>query len=180
MTCIIGFVDKGKVYIGGDSVASNGYLKLLRTDKKVFHNGPMIFGFTTSFRMGQLLEHKLKIPKQTEKQSDYCYLCTTFIDAVVECLTESQFAEVDNNVAKGGTFLLGYRGRLYRIDADFQVGESVNGYDAIGSGENLALGALSALEDYIISPEGRIEKALKAAEKFSTTVSGPFNIIKEQ
>jgi ATP-dependent protease HslVU (ClpYQ) peptidase subunit len=62
MTCIVGMVENGKVYIGGDSAGVSGFDYHIREDQKVFQNGDMIFGFTSSFRMGQLLQYSLKIP----------------------------------------------------------------------------------------------------------------------
>ena len=42
MTAIVGLVDNGHVYMGGDSAAVNTYSLSLRVraDTKVFHNGP--------------------------------------------------------------------------------------------------------------------------------------------
>ena len=61
MTCIVGMVDgQGTVYIGADSLAAGGYQKTIRKDAKVFTNGIAVMGYTSSFRMGQLLRYKLK------------------------------------------------------------------------------------------------------------------------
>ena len=40
MTCIVGFVDKKNdcVYIGADSLGSNGYTKSVQSQPKVFRN----------------------------------------------------------------------------------------------------------------------------------------------
>lgn len=63
MTCIVGLVDQGNVWIGGDSAGVGGYDLMLRADQKVFRNGDFLMGFTSSFRMGQLLRYKLSPPK---------------------------------------------------------------------------------------------------------------------
>ena len=52
MTCIVGLVENGKVYIGGDSAGVAGLDVRMRSDEKVFTKGNMIFGYTSSFRMG--------------------------------------------------------------------------------------------------------------------------------
>jgi len=44
---------------------------------------------------------------------------------------------MDKGQEAGGTFLVGYRGRLFRVDSDYQVGESVNNYCAVGCGADL-------------------------------------------
>lgn len=62
--------------------------------------------------------------------------------------------------------------RLFRFDPNYQVTEYVDEYTAIGSGEEIALGALAAT---VGEPtKQRIEKALLAAEKFDCGVQGPF------
>lgn len=58
MTCIIGYKDikNERVYIGADSLCSNDHSRAIRSDPKFFkYNESIIFGFTTSYRMGQLL-----------------------------------------------------------------------------------------------------------------------------
>lgn len=51
MTAIVGLVEKGNVYIGGDSAGVAGLSISIRGDEKVFKVGPFIMGFTSSFRM---------------------------------------------------------------------------------------------------------------------------------
>ncbi len=177
MTCIVGWIEDNKVTMGGDSAASKGYEIQIRTAPKVFIKDNMIFGFTTSFRMRQLIQYSLKIPEQSQKIGDYEYLCSTFIDALIKCLERGKFAEVDNNVIKGGTFLLGYKGSLYCISRDFQVGKSSKNFDACGCGKDYALGALEATKDIKISSSIRIRKALEVASEFSGAVAAPFNIL---
>lgn len=173
MTCIVGLVDKGNVYMGGDSAGVAGLSITVRSDEKVFQNGPFLMGFTTSFRMGQLLRYKFDPPKQTVGTDDYQYMVTDFIDAVRKCFSHNGFGNMgdrSNNV--GGTFMVGYNGVLYTVDNDFQVGIPQKGYDSIGCGCDLALGALHATANK--SAKDRVEAALEAAAAFSGGVCAPF------
>jgi ATP-dependent protease HslVU (ClpYQ) peptidase subunit len=173
MTCIVGLVDKGNVYIGGDSAGVSGLSVTVRGDEKVFTNGPFIMGFTTSFRMGQILRYKFDPPKQTVSQDDMKYLVTDFIDAVQKCFTDSSFG----SKTTGGTFLLGYKGKLYKIDSDYQVGIPTKAFDACGCGSELALGALYASTGK--KPEDRVRGALEAASIFNAGVLPPFTIVSQ-
>ena len=56
MTCITGMVRNGHVYMAGDLMGSNGFTGRVYPDSKVFTNGDFIVGYTSSFRMGQILE----------------------------------------------------------------------------------------------------------------------------
>lgn len=177
MTCIVGYVDKGDVYIGADSAGVGGGFTTERADEKVFIKENMIFGFTSSFRMGQIIRYCLKIPEHSSKKTDYDYLCTDFIDALMKCFKEKEFAHIEHNVSRGGVFLLGYRGNLYQIEGDYQVGKNNKNYDSCGCGFWLALGALCALEDVKAPPRVKIDRALKSAEEFSSGVRRPFNVL---
>lgn len=178
MTCIVGIQHKGSVWIGGDSAGCAGLSMVLREDEKVFISGEFIYGFTSSFRMGQLIRYKFKAPKQKVSETDFGYLCTTYMDALIKCFKDNGFATVNNNSVEGGTFLVGYKGKLYEIEDDFQVGKSLVNYDSCGCGVNYALGALFITQDCEIKPKMRIELALDAASFFSTSVCGPYNILK--
>lgn len=173
MTCIVGVADGENVWIGGDSAGVAGFAVTVRADTKVFVNGPMVFGFTSSFRMGQLLRHSLSIPKHYEDETDK-WLCTTFINAVRQCLKDGGYATTKDGAERGGIFLFGYKGRLYEVDSDFQVGEPVAQYAAVGCGDEYAHGNLFSSTG---KPEQRITQALEAAAHFSCGVSGPFHIV---
>jgi len=177
MTCIVGLVDGGEIYIGGDSAGISGFDLRLRKDSKVFVKDEMIFGFTSSFRMGQILRYNFSIPPHIPKKDDYTYLCTDFIDSLIACFKEKGYARVNNQEITGGTFLVGYKSNLYRIDNDFQVGMTRDRYDACGCGENYALGALRAMEGKIKDPKDIIMNALSVAEYFSCGVCTPFTIL---
>ena len=65
MTAIVGLVDGGTVWIGGDSFASGGCYRYPDTplERKVFVRCEMLIGVTGPSRMTQLLEHVLEVPK---------------------------------------------------------------------------------------------------------------------
>jgi len=175
MTCIAGVVDNGKVYLSGDSAGVGGWNLDVRADRKVFTNGSFIFGFTTSFRMGQLIQYSFRPPKRYDDTDVMAYMVTEFIDALRGCLKNGGFARKDAEVEAAGGFLVGYQGRLFNIESDYQVGESVCGYHAIGCGDSFAKGALFATVGG--QPIDRLTLALKAAESHSAGVRGPFHYV---
>lgn len=174
MTCIAGLVHKGKVYIGGDSAGVYGLGLVVRSDEKVFRRGEFLMGFTSSFRMGQLLRFSLECKQQTDKD-DYAFMCTKFIDAVRACLKAGGYATMKDGAESGGGFLVGYRGSLYEVCSDYQVGILADGYAAIGCGEAIAQGSLYSTAK--MPPKQRILTALRAAERHSAGVRGPFLVM---
>ena len=175
MTCIVGLVDNGKIYMGGDSAGVAGLDMYGRADQKVFRVDKFVMGFTDSFRMGQLLRYDLKPPKMYPDADIYKYMVTEFIDEVRLCLKRGGYASKKDETERGGTFLVGYSGRLFRIEGDYQVGETILPFSACGCGQSFALGSLYSTEAWT-NPTKRIEKALSAAQEFSAGVREPFNI----
>lgn len=181
MTCIVGIAHGGEVFIGGDSAGVNSSLSITsRVDEKVFRNGPYLIGYTSSFRMGQLLRFMLKVPKRDPDVSAFEHMVTSFIPAVRQCFAEGGYTWKEDDMVFGGEFLVGYDGHLFHVECDFQVGEANHGYDACGCGHDLALGSLFSTEAVWshnkekLPPDMRIEMALRAAAEFSAGVRSPF------
>lgn len=178
MTCIVGVADKGRVVIGGDSAGVAGYDLSIRGDEKVFRNGPYLMGFAGSFRMGQLLHHAFEPPYPPDAKRLDKFMVTDFIDGVRGCLEAGGWLRTKHERERGGFFLVGVRGQLFRIESDFQVGRDVNGYVALGCGDNLALGSLHATADMQdVDARDRVRWALEAAAFHSAGVAAPFVIL---
>jgi hypothetical protein len=178
MTCIVSLIDNGTVYMGGDSAGVAGLSISIRADEKVFVNGPFLMGFTTSFRMGQLLRYKFTPPNQLSDKTDMAFMVTDFIDSVRDCFGQNGFGKTsEKTYNEGGTFLVGYKNNLYHIDSDFQVGQTVCGYDSVGCGASIALGSLHSTVGK--NPRDRVRMALEAAAAHSAGVAAPFLIIRQ-
>ena len=181
MTCIVGYSLKGKVYIGGDSasVNVNTYGLTVRRDPKVFQNGVCIMGFTTSWRMGDLLRHALVVPERHPDEDIDKWMRTTFINAVRDCLKSGGYAEKEKEKEAGGSFLVGYAGRLFAVYDDYQVEESVDPYNAVGCGSDYAKGAMAAMIqlESVGDPEQMIRVALGIVERNCAGVRAPFTVV---
>jgi len=186
MTCVVGIADNGKVWMGADSAAVSGWDTRVSTVPKVFHRGKFLIGYTTSFRMGQLLQYKLDIIDLETQISQYEtlieFMVDHFVPEIQTLFSENGFSKIDNNVEQGGTFLVGLRGELFTIHSDYQVQNCIPPYDAIGCGANYALGALyitykTNSSGNVIRPERIIKESLQAAATFSNGVEKPFNVL---
>lgn len=174
MTCIVGLVHRGAVYMGADSAGVGpGWDHRVRIDRKIYRNGEFLIGFTTSWRMGQLLGYAFRPPALPEGKDFFAYLVTDFIDAARICLKAGGYAERVNEGERSGDFLVATRGRIFRVGGDYQVGENAMGFDACGCGDQAALGNLLATKH--LKPEPRLKLALEAAEMLSAGVRGPFH-----
>lgn len=176
MTCVVTLRHEGRIYMGCDSAGVGGYSRANRLDPKIYRVGDMLIGFTTSFRMGQLLGYSLTLPRHHADVSMETYMATAFITAVRDCLKAGGWAEKEKEQERGGTFLVAYKARIFSVFSDYQVGENAEPYAAVGCGEDLALGSLYTSASSAYSPRERVELALRAAAAFSAGVHPPFRI----
>lgn len=182
MTCIVGLVEKGVVWMGGDTCGSDGWASETFVGSKVFTNGPFLLGYTSSFRYGQLMQNGLAMNRVWLESDLEHYMRTTFIDCLRNSLKAGGWSTTKDGRELGGDCLIGVQGRLFHIQEDYAVIESRARYDACGSGYLVAKGALAALHDanVALDPEAMLTLALRAAEKHVAGVRAPFNIIKQE
>lgn len=175
MTCIVGYTNGKTVWMGGDSAGTAGnFNQRIRADKKVFVKGEFIIGFCGSFRMGDLLKYTLQLPEANDVSDPDAFMVNQFVDSLRNCLEEES--------KKGGekllpSILVGFRGRLYNIESDYQCGRPEDGYDAVGSGSSVAVGAMHGSR-HLTSPRKRITDALAAAARNDAAVRPPFHVLK--
>lgn len=176
MTIVVGVRWKGTVIIGADSAGTADYQLVVRQDRKVFEVGPYVLGFCGSFRMGQLLAHAFKPAPPPRRGRDLeRFMVVDFVDGLRAALKTGGWARTTNGQEEGGIFLVGVRGRLFHVEADYQVGEPRDDYDAVGSGADVARGALFAGRSF--KPMHRVRLALRAAERHNAGCRGPFHIL---
>lgn len=175
MTCIVGIEHAGRVTIGGDSAGISGLDITIRADTKVFRTGAYVMGFTTSYRMGQILRYRLN-PRKPDGRNVDRFMATAFVDSVRKCLKEYGWMGEDDHRDSGGTFLVGVGGHLYAIHSDFQIERAADGYNAVGCGQGLALGSLHTTSELDMEADDRVARALTAAAHHSAGVCAPYII----
>ncbi len=176
MTCIVGLVEDKKVYMGGDSMVT-GYVTQIMTFRKVFKHNNCIIGYSGSVRMCNLLQYAFTVPEHSDGVSVEQYLTTTFVDALRTLMKDAGNAtKVNEQEGSTGFFLIGYRGRLFKISSDYSLTEVAEGFDAVGSGSDVALGAMYATKQMSLKPKKRIELALEAASHLCWGVGEPFYV----
>lgn len=172
MTCIVGLVQNEKVYIGSDSAMSSsddGLVSIVKT-AKIVKKGNYIIGSSGSVRFNNLIHDELDRDK-------------TF--KTINELIEELFKILDrNSTSFMGDFrqcngiLVGLNGNLYKLHPDYGYNLFADGFTAIGSGSQVAIGVLNSLkeiESYTnIESQERINIALNSAAKYIGSVSEPF------
>jgi hypothetical protein len=189
MTCIVGIAYSNKVYLGSDSLGSgNGVKQVYITPKLVkldifekrdltLTKIPLGIGYTTSYRMGDLLRYNFTPPPIEHDEDENEYLVKDFIPELIKCFDDHSFARTKEGTKSGGNFLVGLRKRLFHVQEDFSVLEPSCGYTAVGSGQEFAMGALYAYRRTATEPEKSVVGAIRAATEFCTTVGGTVDCI---
>jgi ATP-dependent protease HslVU (ClpYQ) peptidase subunit len=187
MTCIVALSDGKTVWLGGDAAGTTGDEISIRSDAKVSvqYSGGVFWGigFTTSYRMGQLIRYHVTLPKVTsaDKTDLFKYVVTKFIPHLRTVLSDGGFASLSEGTEEGGQFILALLGKIFMIDSDFQVGAPIENFYAVGSGGSCAKGALHGLQQFKeskqIAPERQVLAALKTSENFCASVRAPFTIV---
>jgi hypothetical protein len=181
MTCIAALVQDGTIWMGGDSAGTDWDFSLQTgSESKVWLNGPLIFGACGSFRVAQLLRWHLTIPVPDPDGELLEYMTGSLVDAMRDCLTAggslTTWQDTATEELTESGLLIGYAGRIFEVYEDFGIGEYVDGFASIGCGSGYALGSLFATPNQ--KPRKRLLTALKAGERYSGGVRGPFVIEK--
>jgi len=170
-TCIAALATEDAVFVGADSCGANGQHAASYRAPKVFETAGMLVGGTGSFRMLQILEHSLDLdpPEEGLRQ----WVCTSFVDAVRQALSDGGWAKEYDGRERGGRFIVARGGRFFRVQSDFSVLEPLEDFTAVGCGAAYALGSLNETEG---DPSTRLERALATSSEFSPGVRPPFTI----
>jgi len=169
MSCVVGLLKDGKLYMGSDGRASTDTGEkrpIIAT--KLFWNNDFLIGFAGSVRTGQLLKQEyFEVPADV----------SDLPDAIREHLQHKGSLAIseDQLSVQNCNFLVGFYGKLYEILTDFQINEVYGDYLAIGSGSNWAMGSLYTSKR-VKSGEKRVLIALKAASQFDAACGPPYSI----
>jgi ATP-dependent protease HslVU (ClpYQ) peptidase subunit len=181
MTCIVGLIDNGITYMGGDSRSTCNGMKSHIEQRKVFKvsGTSAIMGFSGSVRDMNLLTYAENlIDKRDEPNIDEKYIVTKFVPNLIQLFSINHRNETDKGVSSFNSYmLLAYKNKIWMIEGNYAILSIVNNYQAIGSGTCEALGSLYTTEKTNINCIERIHLALQAASKFCTSVGAPYYII---
>lgn len=169
MTCIIGLVEDGTVYMGGDSRLNFGGSIETHPRGKLLRKGELLIGTCGLSITRNLVEHVMVVPERPDDISDETYIVAHVI-AVLHDLMHTHSLDFSESGA-----IIGYRQQVYRVSSDYSVTTNMHGVYCIGSGESLALGAMTALKD-ILPPTARILRALEIASEFNDGCAPPFYV----
>lgn len=181
MTCVVGMVDQENrvQYLASDSLYSDGQRAAVGRVEKVFQAGPYLIGFCGNPRAIQLLRYNTILPDPPRDESLLMgFMASKFISHVRTLFnTAGLVLKGDGVMEQLGDMqvMVVVRGHIYVIWADMQVEETAEDYNAMGSGEDIALGSLYSTDGE--EAESRIRMAIAAAGHHCESVGGPVNFL---
>ena len=178
MTCIIGILDKNKIYFGSDSQATyeNNLGKIVLKSPKIFKVKNYLVGACGSPIMMNVLMHHVKWP-DPPKTNIFNFVSEQIIPLVKDGL--SRRGNIYGSLPPATQILIGVSSTLVTIDTNTQQYEVKELYHAIGGGSISALGSLhtSTKIDPGMDPKKRIKLALETSAKYNCGVSKPWKIL---
>lgn len=148
MTTIVAVQRKGDVEFAADSQMTYGNLKSPDSFRKVFANGPVVFGFAGSVRAANVLRFMdvPALPKKRLNRNDLeRWVVTDLVPAMQDALETGNAMEIHNNeVDSYSRVLVSVQGSVYEIGSNFSVTRESSGVYSVGSGSDFALGAMAA------------------------------------
>lgn len=177
MTCIVAVTDGTSVHMAGDLMGSDGFTKKVYKKSKVFIKDDFIIGYTSSFRMGQLLEYSWLPPLRSTDQTDDEYIYQNVVDSFIQLFKDNDYGCKKDCELETGEFLFGYKGRLFYHQGNHSLLE--NHSFAIGAGCYHAEGALQILTHYgsLGSYERMLGMCIGVASQFVMDVSEDYTYL---
>jgi ATP-dependent protease HslVU (ClpYQ) peptidase subunit len=180
VTCVVALVDRGKIYMGADSAGStaSGHIRT-RIDKKVFMVGDLMFGICGSFRLRDILQYHTAFAKYNAKlYTPLEYVNHEIVSKVRDTFKSNGFTRIENNEEEfDGSFIVGFKKKIFEVECDFQAAEVAEPYLAIGSGGDRAHASFSTTSHIKgITPIERVQLALQVAADGNAFVRPPFYI----
>jgi len=169
MTCIVGLLHRGVMWMGGDSAATTESGDLdIRAEPKVVRNKHYLIGGAGSPRVIDIVQNIQDFPSPPKKNLRR-FMINEFVPIICKHLIEQKCKDP-------GDLLIAARNELFLVGCDFQVGQNVEPFYAIGAGGSYAFGSLYSTDG--MAPKKRVLLALQAAERYHGTVRGPFRILR--
>jgi ATP-dependent protease HslVU (ClpYQ) peptidase subunit len=166
MTTLVAIQGDGWTVLGCDSRLSddNGRFSIAKEEKIVDNNGILIAG-SGSTRAINILHYGYPQPKPTASEDLNNFMTRKFIPEMRKHFSEGGIdMKGDENVSKNeGGFLVSVKGQIFAVQEDYSWDTDISNVYVMGSGGDVALGALAALGVQKVKTPEQAEKIIRKA-----------------
>jgi ATP-dependent protease HslVU (ClpYQ) peptidase subunit len=183
MTTLVAIQGDGWSVMGCDSRLSDesGRFQVSKTPKIVDNNGILIAGSGSS-RTANVLHYGYVQPKPTVKEDLNAFMSRKFIPEMRKQFIDAGIdMKEDGDIAQNeGGFLISVKGQIFSIAEDYSWDTDIRNVYVMGSGGDIALGAMAALDVQKVKTakeaETIIRKAIGYAIDYDMYCSKPIHI----
>lgn len=185
MTTIVAVQGNGWSVVGWDSrVSDDG--RIYKTGKgwsKVVKNNGWLLGAAGDVRAINILAHSFRAPKpKSDVRGVWLdrFVTAEFIPVLREIFDREGYVSGKRSGAEehGAEIIACVNGCVYEIASDWSWCHDERGLYAVGTGAEIALGALSVLSfDDVVSAREVVLRALKVACEFDSNTAPPFRVV---
>ena len=170
MTTIVAIQYPNKVVMGADSqtTGESGTIYRHESVKKIVANGKFLIAGSGDASPSDICQYvwEAPTPRGVEWNDLYKFMITKAMPSLKQCFKDADYkSDSDSSFS----FLFAIGGEVFDVSEDFSVLKKQNGIYGIGSGSNVAIGA--------IQQGATIERALEIAAENDAYTSGPFDFV---
>lgn len=182
MTTIVAVQGQGWAVIAGDSRATSERIYSLADTGKIVDHGEIIIASCGDLRGANLLAHAFRPPALNGTTDLDEWITVKFIPALRKCFETHGYERKENEVASNeNEILIAVRGVIYEIGDDYSWVRDRSGLYGLGSGGDIALGALGILNANLSdTPEeaaGIASLAIEVASRFDPGTGRPVSVL---
>lgn len=148
--------------------------------EKAIYNKRFLFGVCGNLRSAQVAQKAVDLRYSTDIPAEEVVSDVIIPNMMAQMEAEKTLWQKEGVAYADIGFVVCIDGRIFTIDGDMCYIEIDADYYADGSGGRFALGALSAMEAFEMSPRSRILMALKPAVDYGVGVFPPIKIINSE
>ena len=169
--------------MASDSMSVVGWTANGVATPKLWRVGPFLMGGSGELRAQQIVRYELEAHIRADPTARWEglseatveeYLVRSLVPTLRTILSMRNRLKNDAGLEfSDNHFLIAWRSRLFTIWGDFGVEAVPDGYGAVGSARDIALGALAITAD--MPPKGRLRLVMETAHKHNMGVRPPFD-----
>lgn len=183
MTTIAAVQGNGWAVVGYDSRVTDDsrVYTLPKNSGKMVENGPFLLGAAGDMRAINLLGHVLKPPTPpsfAEEEDLDAFISQKFVPTVKKCFDEAQYGEKGE---QDSHIIAVVQGVVYDIGSNYDWCRDVEGFYAVGTGAQFALGALYSTvvgkKRTLAAVKAAVQNAVEVACRLDANSAPPVHII---
>lgn len=182
MTTLVGIQGRNWALLGADTrIADESTIyKMSKGHSKIIEHENFTIACAGDLRAINVLQAGLKIPKTFVAKDDSHFITSFLIPAMRKAFADSGYEKTsEGQSSHESEFLIAYNGKIYEVGSDYSWVQDSRGIYALGSGGQIALGALACLVGDSVNKREAKSWALKAltiASEYNSDTAAPFHI----